>query len=509
METKTPIHTFTGDVPFSFPADMLLDLLDSTTLVIYLKDTEGRYLFINRRYAEVAGVPRETILGRIDRDLFPEPVARLFKEQDQQVIAHGEQLEFEETIPLPSGVLSFITIKVPLRNSAGEIYGVGGFCTDITSRDPGETETLAAERERLAVTFRCIAEAVISTDIEGRILTVNRAAEGLLEATQAQLYGKSPVTLPPLAGLGPDPVGDLIKAGRDQNFGGISYQDSTGQEKRVEITAAVVDDRSGSAIGSVFSIRDVTERARMEQELNHARRLEALGIFAAGLAHDFNNLMTIVLGNLDMVSRSQQNPEVMNRYLEKSRKALNNARTLTGQLQTYAVGGVPDRKRIDPGQLIRDVSQVALSESTVEYNLQIAPDIWQIEGDSIQLRQVFQNLLLNARQSMGDTGRIDVILKNHEGLMEINGEERRHRAVEFVICDQGAGIPDSLQEKIFDPYFTTRKEGTGLGLAVAYSIVTRHQGTISARNLPDGGACFHVVLPAILDSAPSEQIDSE
>ena len=171
--------------------DFFAGLLDSTNLVIYLKDATGRYLYVNRMYEKVSGAPRDFIIGKFDADLFPPEVVTVFREQDEAVKRRKGPIEYEETLSLATGLRSFITEKFPLLDKDGRVYAVGGFCTEITSQSHRANETLAAERERLVATLRSIGEGIISTDMSGGILLMNPTAEQLTGRKSADAVGRS------------------------------------------------------------------------------------------------------------------------------------------------------------------------------------------------------------------------------------------------------------------------------------------------------------------------------
>ncbi|HNW45431.1 MAG TPA: PAS domain-containing protein [Elusimicrobiales bacterium] len=252
--------------------DFLAGLLDSTNLVVYLKDTEGRYIYVNRRYERLSTFPRAALLGKRDPDFFKPEVAKLFRSQDGQVMAHRGPLEFEETIPLPGGELSFITEKFPLLDEKGEVCAVGGFCTEITSQKNRADESLAEERERLAVTMRSISEGVVATDTKGAVTMLNSAGEELTGLTQKEAAGRDiDAVLPAADKRQQGAFGRLVRQT-------LAAKPGRGAAKAVTITAAggaahtllpaagAVRDRRGNVIGAVISLRNVTQSRRLEAE---------------------------------------------------------------------------------------------------------------------------------------------------------------------------------------------------------------------------------------------------
>lgn len=483
----------------SVSPDFLSGLLDSTNLVVYLKDREGRYIYVNRRYEQLATVPRDTILGKTDSDFFRPEVAALFRSQDAQVAAARKPVEFEETIPLPGGELSFITEKFPLFDDKGEVCAVGGFCTEITTQKDRAEESLAKARERLAVTMHSISDGVLATDTEGLITTLNPAAEVISGATQDVAIGRPVEEVLRPAGEGREGffagmVGEAVKNGtrsaREAEITGPG-----GRTRSVIAAASPVRDRRGDIIGAVITLRDVTERKLADAELFKMRSLRLLGFMAGGIAHDFNNILTGVLGNLSLIS-ARTDAESLS-LIKEAQDACGVAKGLSHQLLTFSSGGNPVTTPADLRDLVRRASEFAArgSSSRCVFALGDRPLAASVDAD--QTAQVIQNLVINAAQAMPRGGEIRISAAAVKiGVGEIPplapGDYVR---VDFA--DQGSGIPVKDLPHIFDPYFTTKASGRGLGLSICYSVMDKHGGTITAGTASGGGAEFHIYFPSI------------
>lgn len=237
---------------------------------------------------------------------------------------------------------------------------------------------------------------------------------------------------------------------------------------------------------------DDAMRQQVFNEQLKAKKLSSLGVLAGGIAHDFNNLLGAILGNVDLAASTLKDGEARN-SLDWAMKAIDRASDLTQQLLTFSRGGAPMRKPNDIGTIIRDSLQFALHGSNVGFEIngldENAPCILEI--DAGQIGQLVQNLAINARQAMSDGGLISVSCQKtceHASL-----EAGDYFKVEFA--DNGPGIAAELQERIFDPYFSTRADGNGLGLALCYSIVANHKGHISVYSKPPNGTSFSIWLP--------------
>jgi PAS domain S-box-containing protein len=476
------------------PAAYLEALLDSISLAAYLKDRDGKYLWVNRQYERLSKAPRAAIAGLTDPDLFPEPVARLFREQDLEVMARRTQIEFDETIPLPDGVFSFITAKFPLLDERGEPYAVGGICTDITSRKRQGDETLAAERERLAVTLRSIGDAVVGTDTDGNVTLLNPVAERLTGYSQAEAAGRPVEEIARLGAGDVGPVRAVLAGGAPPAIEDTTLTARGGEERFVTGSAAPVRDRAGALIGAVLSLRDVTEQRRMAEELFQARRLESIGLLAGGIAHDFNNLLEGILGNLDLAALLVPADTPARAHVDAAERAALRARGLTRQLLTFARGGDPVKELSAVADIIRESAAFALTGSNVSCEFTAPPALWLVDIDRAQLSQVVQNLAINARQAMPEGGTVRIRCDNVDG--GAAPEPAAGRQVLIEVEDDGPGIPTAIVDRIFDPYFTTKAAGSGLGLAVAHAVIQKHGGRIVVGATPAGGARFTILLPA-------------
>src|SRR5205823_7821176 len=253
----------------------------------------------------------------------------------------------------------------------------------------------------------------------------------------------------------------------------------------VEQVASPIRDNKNEVAGVVLVFRDITERQRSEGERRKAEALEQLGLLAGGIAHDFNNLLTAIIGNISLASLLLPPNNEMTGRLNDAKNASLRARDLAQQLLTFARGGSPIKKMASIGRLIQDTVSFSLrgSHSRSEFNL--GADLWQVEIDAGQISQVIANLVVNADQAMPTGGTLHVSCENFRHGSEKNATIPDLPSGEFIkitIRDEGIGIPEQNLRRIFDPYFTTKPKGNGLGLATAYSIVKHHKGLITVES---------------------------
>jgi PAS domain S-box-containing protein len=266
-------------------------------------------------------------------------------------------------------------------------------------------------------------------------------------------------------------------------------------------------------LGMVFIFEDVTQRRRMEEELQKADKIQAVGVLAAGIAHDFNNFLAAILGNLAFIRRNLSATNTLSKNLVEAENACLSARSLTQQLLTFAQGGAPVKKTIAMGELLEETASFILRGTSTRCQVEVASDLWPAELDAGQISQVIYNLVLNAQQAMPEGGIVKVRAKNvlfsDEAGETGNGSTLKNldkaqtepdldlldlkeatviqetlpvkpgSYIQLEIQDEGIGIPAKYLSRIFDPYFTTKQKGNGLGLSVCYSIVKNHEGYIT------------------------------
>ncbi len=375
-------------------------------------------------------------------------------------------------------------------------------------------EELNAERERLAITLASIAEGVITTDTEGRITSMNRAAETQTGWEQHEAIGQPVDEVVQLVQQNnmtfqENPVQDVLDSGKTLNP--IHHRlmfSRKGVERAVVTSTAPIRRQDKTILGVVLVLRDMTDRIRVDQELIKASKLESLGILAGGIAHDFNNLLTGILGNISL-SKISLNPQTESfGYLAEAEKASIRAKSLTQQLLTFAQGGAPVTKPLALEPIISESATFALRGTKSRCHFEIPSNLWVVEADKGQLSHVIHNLVLNAHQAMPRGGTVSVHAENV--VLRSNSDEckvalPKGQYVKITVKDQGIGIPAEYVSQIFDPYFTTKQSGSGLGLSTAYSVIKHHGGTMTVSSDLGHGTRLSLYLPA----SPSQKMTSD
>jgi signal transduction histidine kinase len=263
----------------------------------------------------------------------------------------------------------------------------------------------------------------------------------------------------------------------------------------VESSQAVLD-KDGHVVKWVGTTADVTKRLRLESELQRMDKLESLGVLAGGIAHDFNNMMTGIIGNINL-ARIDDDPDHSRELLEEAEREVLQARGLTQQLLTFAKGGAPVRSVQDLAPVLREAVSFALRGSDVSASFDLPADLWWARIDKGQLSQVFSNIVINADEAMPVGGTVSVVARNITVGDGAYPDLAPGNYVRIDLSDTGVGIAETDLRKIFDPFFSTKRRGSGLGLATSYAIVHKHDGTIGVVSTPGAGTTFSILLPAV------------
>lgn len=296
----------------------------------------------------------------------------------------------------------------------------------------------------------------------------------------------------------------------EDRIDGIETVFVTASGGKVMVEGNATRRREGEDVVSVRCIfRDVTRQKQNELELQRSQRIESIGLLAGGIAHDFNNFLVGILGNISLAKLDAQANPSLYEFLDQAETAAQRATGLTQQLLTFSKGGAPMKELASLDSLLREAVAFACHGSNVQCSYQISEDLWPTEVDKGQFGQVVHNLAVNAWQAMPDGGRIEVSGSN----VEVNDGDAiplpRGKYVKISLRDDGPGIKSTHLPRVFDPYFTTKPSGSGLGLATAYSIMKRHGGMMGVESIEGLGTVFYLYLPAAASLAPVKEVRVE
>ena len=289
----------------------------------------------------------------------------------------------------------------------------------------------------------------------------------------------------------------MMKAGQPLRSETV-HRIASGELVPVEVTANYLEHDGRQLIAGYF--QDIRGRKKAQEGQLRTQKLESLGVLAGGIAHDFNNLLTGIMGNISLIRMMLPTESKVQERLQSCEKAVKEATSLTGQLLTFSRGGEPVKKLIDLHLVVQDAATFALRGSNVAGKLQIDEGLWPIEADAGQIGQVLNNLLINADQSMPEGGMVRVVLDNCTLAKNEIAALQPGPYVLISVADHDCGISPEDLSRIFDPYFTTKTTGTGLGLTSIYSIVKRHGGEVIVSSKVGEGTIFKVSLPASPES---------
>ncbi|MGM0680959.1 MAG: PAS domain-containing sensor histidine kinase [Thermodesulfobacteriota bacterium] len=448
-------------------------LIENIDLGIVLVDADCRIIMANQAQADLFDVRLDDLLDKKCHEIFFQggeehcdlcPVNRAKEEEG----AVEECLEIERI----DGSRFRARIKVFPFQSSNQNGGFIKVTEDITDRLQTE-EALAAEKERLAVTLRSIGDGVITTDTEGKVTMINKVAEDLTGWPQHEAEGRPLIEVFRIINeltraVCDNPVEKVLSSGRIvglANHTALISRDGT--QRTIADSGSPIRDHQSRIIGVVLVFRDVTRQLQMEKEITKVKKLESIGVLAGGIAHDFNNILTGILGNLNLALFDGNMEKGTRKLLTEAEKASVRAKALTAQLLTFSQGGEPIKETASFEEVIRDSVEFILHGDRVAAKFDIPEDLWLVDIDKGQMSQVVQNLVLNASHAMPEGGLIEI---TGENIHTISDEHiflaSDQKYIKITITDYGIGIPESFVEKIFDPYFSTKQEGSGLGLPI-------------------------------------------
>jgi PAS domain S-box-containing protein len=477
----------------------------TSTASAMLIHRNGRLLYANPSMERISGYTQDELRQMNLRDLIHPDFIPLYVQRGE-ALARGEALQssIEYKLLHKSGEQRWIDFTFGGFIQMNGKRAIIGTAHDITDRKHAEA-MLIAEKERLAVTLRSIGDGVIATDTEGRIVLINRVAEKLTGWKQEEAIGKDlsevfQIVNPSSHERKENLFTNVSKTGHAYELeGNTALMARDGSECMIANSSAPIYDKEGKIIGGVVVFRDMTEELKRDEEILKSSKLESIALLAGGIAHDFNNILTAIMGNVSLAKRFIGPGNQAYQRLNETEVATLRARDLTQQLLTFASGGAPIKKTASLDGLLQESVNFALTGSSVRAKMSLQDNLWLTDIDAGQINQVVHNLVLNARQALPLGGTIEISAENVSLEQEtvIQGAHLvAGRYVKLAIKDSGVGISEEHLQKIFDPYFTTKQKGSGLGLATSYSIVKNHSGYIFVESQLGVGTSFTIYLPA-------------
>ena len=468
--------------------------------IAFCGSMDFRPIFFHGRVKEITGYTLDELQENAltwDQLIHPEDWPRIAESIRMVHDVPGFTVEREYRIVRRDGQHRWIhEFASNVLDENGQPCEVRGTLYDITERKLAEQKLAQSESQ-----FRSLIEnstdVIMVIDAKSRILYVSPSVERVLGYRPEELIGRSSLDFSHPEDL------ELVRQAVEETLTTRPQGRKIEHRFRHQRGAWRILESLGHNLladpavrGLVINSRDITEAKLLEEELLRTRKLESLSLLAGGIAHDFNNILSGILGNISMAKLLGGSTGEVSDLLMEAEKACLRARDLTNQLLTFSRGGAPMKRTASIRELIRESVAFALRGAKSKCEFQIPRDLWPVDVDEGQLSQVLHNLALNADQSMSGGGVVTAGAENVDLGAGAASPQHQGRFVRIWVHDRGVGIPAEHLRKIFDPYFSTKETGRGLGLATSYSIVEKHGGFFKVTSLPGTGTTFEVYLPA-------------
>ncbi|MEM9456936.1 MAG: PAS domain S-box protein [Myxococcota bacterium] len=475
------------------PVEPLFEAITAhSTDSIMLLDPSARIRFINRT---APGLTIDQVLGTQVYDYVPPDQHEDMRRCFARVLETGKADRYENIYEVSKGVLTRWESRVGPLEQNGEITGFVVFANDVTERDRA-----IENHDRL---FKLSRDLLCIVDYEGHFVSVNPAFIETLGYSEEELRNR-----PFMEFVHPDDreATEQVYA-QAQGSDVIAYENRYLRKDGSTLRLQWVSTPDALTNRFISIARDVTVERELEQQLRQSQKMDAVGQLAGGVAHDFNNLMQAVLGNVHFARSSESDAELQT-YLDEIEAAADRATQLTKQLLTFSRRRTLEKSRVDLNELVRDLTKLLrrVIPENIAMDFIAGHDVANVDVDRTQLEQVVMNLCLNARDAMRTGGKITIETENvliDGAFVEVHPWAKPGRYVLVSVTDTGTGISPEVRERIFEPFYTTKApgEGTGLGLAVVYGIVEQHGGLVHVYSELGQGTAFKIYLPVTLRPA--------
>ena len=468
-------------------------LIELAADAIFTGDPKGNFTGVNQSALALTGYSRDELLTM--------HMGQLFSKEEQlrvplryDLLKQGKVVQTERTLTRKDGSV----VPIEMNSKMMPDGTLHAFIRDVTRRKVMEQDLLESEAHQRALSEATF-EAVVLTR-KGVCIGQNDNTEKMFGYSPEELEGKYSTIL--IAPEERENVRENMDSGYEQAYETMGLT-KDGRRFPVEICGREINYRGEQV--RVAAIRDISAQKRAEQDSQVIQKLESIGTLAGGIAHDFNNILTGLFGNLSLAKIKLENTHPAFRHIEQAENSLNRATHLTGKLLTFAKGGDPIIEQVSLVDLVRETVSFDLSGSNIRLVLSADDDLWQAEVDKGQIQQVFSNLAINAKQAMVDGGHLSIRFSNYQhGADNLLFGRTAGKYIRAEVRDEGIGISEKHLGRVFDPYFSTKQTGRGLGLASVFSIIARHKGKISVSSELGKGTTFTMYLPA--SSHPVEPI---
>jgi PAS domain S-box-containing protein len=490
--------------------DRAKSYLDIAEVVLLALDRSGRIQLINKKGLSLLGYREKELLGRNWFETCMPERSRSDARRLFQVLLDGELAEsVVHPVLSRNGEERLVAWhNTVVRDRIGNILGTLSSGEDITEQRRSEEAI-----RRLAAIVESSDDSIVGETLDGAILSWNKGAERIYGYKESEVLGR-PVSLlaPPEKPTEMAEILERIKRGEHIRHFETSRIAKDGQRVEISLSVFPVVDREGKTIAAANIARDITERRRMEEQLRQSHKMEAIGRLAGGVAHDFNNMLGVILGDSELLLSEKGIRAEQRAAVESIREAADRAATLTRQLLVFSRQQVLEPQVLDLNTVLNGVQNMLskLAGPEIVVNLIEAPDLAAVRADPGQIMQVILNLVVNARDAMPAGGRLRIETANvmlDKSYAEAHAGTRSGPHVMLSVADNGPGMDPEILSHIFEPFFTTKQgKGTGMGLATAYGIIQQSGGSIWAYSEPGHGSLFKIFLPAVESLAAAETV---
>ncbi|SEM22781.1 PAS domain S-box-containing protein [Syntrophus gentianae] len=503
--------------------EFVTTLLDTIPNPVFYKDCQGRYISCNRAFEQFYGMLREEIAGKTVYEIAPKEIADEYRRKDDELFVHPGTQTYEWAVQSADGVRhDVIYHKATFDGPDGSVAGLVGVVVDITERKRME-QSICESEGRLRTLLQTIPDLIWLKDAQGVYLACNTIFERFFGAKEEDIVGKTDYDFveKDLADFFREQDRKAVAAGKpSSNEEWITFADD-GHRAFLDTVKTPMFDVEGKLVGVLGIARDITERKRAEEEkaklegqLQQAQKMESVGRLAGGVAHDFNNMLNVIIGYTELSLSRVDTANPLFAALQEIRKAAERSADLTRQLLAFARKQTIAPRVIDLNVTVESILKMLRRLIGEDIDLAWLPGakVWALKVDPSQIDQILANLCVNARDAVAGPGRVTIETGNatfDEAYCAGKLGSASGDYVMLAVSDDGHGMDKETMDNIFEPFFTTKGigRGTGLGLATVYGIVKQNKGFINVYSEPGHGTTFKIYLPR--HAAETEQMEEE
>ena len=474
-------------------------LLENLPQKIFHKNKTLTYVSCNENYAQDLKINPDDIAGKTDYDFYPRDLAEKYRADDKEIIKSGKTEEIQEGYVLDGKDFIVQTMKTPVLDETGNVTGILGIFWDITEQQRNR-EALKESEEKFRTLFDTSPHAIALTEMKtGKLIDVNDKLCKISKYTRDELIDR---TTTQLGFYSEDDrnrfVNELTNSGKVHDLE-MEFEIKDGSIINTRMFATSMQIK-----GEVFILTefyDITEQKGLEAKLQQTQKMEAIGTLAGGIAHEFNNTLLGIMGNIELLKMNFSKDEGIDKHLESMKSAGHRMSRLTDQLLAYAEGGKYQPKDLKLDDFVIETLPILQHDlsPTVRVETHFQKDIWYINADNAQMQMVLSAILANSNDAIEDEGLIRLTAENKdldEDFTKQHSGLKPGLYVSLTIEDDGKGMDEETRSGIFEPFFTTKFQGRGMGMAAVYGIVRNHDGWISVDSELGRGTKVQIYLPA-------------